>query len=62
MRREARTFEQITEDPPTGPIPIDPPAQHTTDSDSCWCQPRIIETLPDGRIIVHKRTMDGPDA
>lgn len=35
--------------------------EHTTQTDWCWCQPTIIDTLPDGRVIVHRRTADGPE-
>lgn len=35
--------------------------EHTTDTDWCWCQPKIQDVLPDGRIIIHRRTADGPE-
>jgi hypothetical protein len=27
---------------------------------TCWCQPVIDKEPPDGRIIVHRRYLDGP--
>jgi hypothetical protein len=61
MRRGAVSFPFIDEDPPDRPVPIDPPDEHTTETDWCWCQPRIIEVLPAGRVIVHRREVDGPE-
>ena len=61
MSRGAVTFDQIDEYPPDGPISIEPPLEHLTATDYCWCQPRIEDVLPDGRIIIHRRTADGPE-
>lgn len=60
-RRGAVTFDNLPdEEPPSGPVPMDGPVEHT-DYGWCWCQPTTIEVPPNGEIIVHRRTMDGPE-
>ena len=26
----------------------------------CWCQPVVEDVLPEGRIYIHRRTLDSP--
>jgi hypothetical protein len=39
------------------PIPDEP--FHSLGS-PCWCQPAVEEVPPQGRLIIHRRTLDSP--
>ncbi len=39
------------------PCPDEP--EHRLDG-YCWCQPVVEDVPPDGRIYIHRRTLDSP--
>ena len=40
--------------------PVDADSKHITDGRFCWCQPSIEDVLPNGRIVIHRRSVDSP--
>ena len=33
---------------------------HELGEGACWCQPAVEDVPPNGRLVIHRRLMDGP--
>lgn len=33
---------------------------HELGAGACWCQPAVDDVPPNGRLVIHRRFMDGP--
>jgi len=42
------------------PVMVSTELPHELGAGECWCQPVVKDEPPDGRIVIHRRYMDGP--
>lgn len=42
------------------PIQSSDDPMHELGDGACWCQPAVEDVLPSGRVVIHRRFMDGP--
>lgn len=42
------------------PVQMSDDRMHEFGDGACWCHPTVEDVPPSGRIVVHRRFMDGP--
>lgn len=42
------------------PIQSSDDPMHELGDGACWCQPAVDDVLPSGRVVIHRRLIDGP--